>query len=311
MMQFFNQGSKMDLISAMRFFSLVSESASFSEASEKLGVAPSSVSRKLVALEAELGTKLLDRNTRNMRLTEAGARFLQRSKPLLNELDEIQNELLGQRDTPFGTLRLSVPVVLAEHYIAPLLQKFHAAYPDIKIDLIGDNKIIDLLQSDIDVSIRVGQLKDSQFISRYIGPINYCLCASKAYLERHGEPKSIRDLSQHNCLSFKHPVYPSLWAVKDSQGQYEEFYPKGSLVSNSEETLLQAVRKDLGMSLIIDWHAQEYIDKGELQTLMSDHQFAWSFMPEAEINLVYAQREYLPEKIRCFLDFMLQEKRGH
>ena len=294
----------------MRFFVLINESNSFSEASEKLNVAPSSVSRKLTALEEELSAKLIQRNTRNMRLTEAGERFLKRSQLLLDDLDEISNELKGLRDSPKGKLKVTLPVILAERYIAPLLNQFHQAYPDIEVELIGDDKIVDLMRSDFDVSIRVGKLKDSQLISRRLSSIRYSLCASPVYLEKYGSPTTITDLQQHNCLSFKHPIYPNLWNIKTPDGVVNDIPISGSLLCNSEATLLQAVRSGLGISILIDWHIEEYIQKGELVELMGDHEFSLSFIRDAGIFIVYPQREFLPEKVRCFVEFLLKNKRG-
>lgn len=300
----------MDIISAMRFFVLINESSSFSEASEKLNVAPSSVSRKLTTLEEELGTKLIQRNTRNMRLTEAGERFLKRSQVLLDDLDQITSDLRGLRDSPKGKLKLTLPVILAEHYIAPILQQFHQAYPDIEVELIGDDKIIDLMRSDFDLSIRVGTLKDSQLISRRLGPLKYRLCASPAYLQKHGTPTTIAELQDHNCLSFKHPIYPKLWSIQAPRDSLKDVAISGSLCCNSEATLLQSVRSGLGLSLLIDWHTEEYIRSGELVELMSDHVFTLSFMRDAEVFIVYPQREYLPEKVRSFVEFLIKNKRN-
>ncbi len=298
----------MDLLKGMLFFKEVVESGSLVTASQRLDVAPSSVSRKLNQLEKHLEVKLLHRTTRNIKLTQPGNLFYQRSKEFIHKASCLDEELRNIDAIAVGTLKLNVPLDIAATYIAPLLNKFHKLYPGINIELIGDDRNTDIINTDVDLTIRAGKLKSSGLICRRLHKFTTWLCASPDYIENYGAPVKTEDLTAHNCLCFSHENYPTTWTIKSPLNHTEKINAQGSLKTNTGNTLLHATLSGLGVGMLADWYTEPYINTGQLVRVMSDYEISPSFMTDANIYLVYLDRDFLPEKIRCFIDFLVSEK---
>ena len=197
-----NNGGNMNRLDAMQLFRRVVEAGSFSAVAREVGVSQPTVSKQIAALESHLRTKLINRSTRQLQPTEAGADYYQRCCQILDELDEAEAVVRQQQTVPSGTLRIHTPVTIGRTEILPRLWKFLERYPELEFDIQMDDSYVDMLKEGIDVAIRVGPLKDSTLVARKICDIQRFAVASPEYLRLHGEPETPEGLQQHECLVY-------------------------------------------------------------------------------------------------------------
>lgn len=195
---------------------------SYAAVSHSRDLDPSMISRSISALEEELGTKLFFRTTRKLSPTDAGMQFFSAVEPLLEELERAKNLLIDKHDKPSGTIRVTVPVSFGLLFLVPLIAKFQGKYPDVFIDLMITDSVLNLVDERIDVAIRFGHLEDSSFVGIKLAPLNYVVCASPSYLRKYGHPKLPKDLLEHNCLSFLIPGFAGGWYFKNKKSGLEE-----------------------------------------------------------------------------------------
>lgn len=286
----------MDLLAAMRGFVEVVESGGFSAAARRLGVAPSSVSRQVDLLEAHLGARLLVRSTRRVRLTEAGERYHAHAVRILTEVEEAAAQVSELTMAPQGSLRLDVVSPFARRYIAPVLAEFHRRHPRLKVELTLSDRLVDLVEQEVDLAIRVGVLDDSRLIARRLAPSRLLVCGSPDYLRRRGIPRP-QALWEHDCLSFRQERGPATWTLGDTVVPVT-----GPLQSNDVESLLIAARTGLGLVNLPDWLVLEELRAGRLQVA-----FVGDRSERAGLYALYPERSYLPAKVRLFLDFLIEK----
>jgi DNA-binding transcriptional LysR family regulator len=275
----------------------VVESGGFSAAARRLGVAPSSVSRQVDLLEAHLGARLLVRSTRRVRLTEAGERYQGHASRILTEVEEAAAQVSELTSIPQGSLRLDVVSPFGRRYIAPVLAEFHRRYPKLKVELTLSDRIVDLVEQEVDLAIRVGVLDDSRLVARRLAPSRLLVCGSPDYLRRRGIPRTLQDLGEHDCLSFRQEHGPATWTLGDTAVPIS-----GPLQSNDVESLLIAARTGLGLVNLPDWLVMEELRTGGLQVA-----FANDDGGRAGLYALYPERSYLPAKVRLFLDFIIEQ----
>lgn len=287
----------------MELFTAVVRSGSLSAAGRMVGLSPASVSRCINALEDKLGARLLNRTSRRLSLSEAGALFHQRAEHILGEVRDLSAEVAQEHCAPRGTLRVHSRVLVGEQNIAPALPGFMALYPDIRVDLTLSNEVVDLIEQNIDVDIRIGRLTDSSLIARRLFTSERLLCAAPSYLASRPPVTCPEDLLAHNCLTYRINLGDIVWRFLDREGELTEIAVTGSLLTNSGPTLKIATVGGLGISLMPDWSIRRELESGALVRLLPEYRVSFTSFENA-IYAVYPPTRHLPVKARVFINYL-------
>ena len=285
----------------MRILVRVVKVGSFSAAARQLGVAPSSVSRRINELEEDLGARLFARTTRKLSLTEAGQLYYERATGIINDVDEAKLAL-SQLGAPSGILRVTVPSGIGRELVASAVPAFLYKYPAIKIVLSMTDQMLDIVDAGIDVAIRVGRQQDSSFKARKIGESLRLVCASPEYLKKAGIPKTPADLEQHNCVTWRdHPGH-NIWTFRGPDG-VSKARASGSFFAKSADALVAATVAGLGLSLLPDWNMAIELRQQQLCPVLTDYEASPAASP---VYAVHAHQRQVPPKIRVFIDFLIE-----
>jgi DNA-binding transcriptional LysR family regulator len=272
-------------------FAEVLEIGSFSGAAQSLGIAKSSVSKRVSALERELGVRLIQRSTRKLRVTEEGEALFQRCARIRQELDEAEREVAGFREAPRGTIRLGAPPLFASTRLAGLLPEFLSRYPDLRIELRASEKQSDLIAGGYDASLRTGELADSSLVA---------LCAAPRYLETHGRPQHPSDVERHNYLAWQSPDRLPISQLMFRKGARSY---RAKTVSNFSSTDAMSIREATvnggGITLLPDFAIHGEVESGLLEVLLGDYD-----VHEIPLSIVYPQREQRPLKVRVLAEYL-------
>ncbi len=287
----------------LKVFIEVVYQGSFAGAARQLDLTPSAVTRAVAALEAALGARLLQRTTRKVALTEAGAAYLDRVRPLLEELDRAGDELHANTGQVRGVVRVTASVAYGQTVLVPLLRALHAAHPALEVDLLLSDAVVDLVSQHIDVALRLGPAVDSSLIGLRLRPVRYRVCASPAYLRKHGRPRTPADLARCDCLRFALPGYRTQWTFRDREGHTEVVAVRGWLVMSTALALHRATLDGLGPALLGDWLVDGDIAAGHLIDLLPEHEVTATNFDSA-VWLLYASRDHTPQRVRAFVDFV-------
>lgn len=290
----------MDNLAAMQVFVRVVEASGLSAAGRTLGLAPSSVSRRLNELEALLGVRLLQRTTRKLSLTEAGETYYERAREITVAVEEATLAVIERRGVASGMLRVTVPASLARRHMAPAAAAFREQYPAVKVAMTVTDRMVDLVGEGIDLAIRAGQLEDSSLLARKIGEARRVLCASPAYLKRAGTPTAPQALADHDCLSFRRHPGTALWRFRKSKHRVDARV-SGPFSADDGETLVAAALAGLGLVLMPEWLVGPELAKGELIELLADHT---PDPPSTPLYTVFPPGPYSPVKVRAFIEFL-------
>jgi len=286
----------MDRIDAMRAFVAVVTEGSFSNAASALQFSPQLVSKYVSKLEEQLDVRLLHRTTRKVSLTEAGTHYYQHAQQILLSIDEMDSQLGGLQQNPKGTLRISAPVSFALKHMAKLVAEFQLHYPLVNVDLQLNDRKVDIVDEGFDIAIRIGQLKTSSLIAKYIAPIRVILCASPGYLKRYGTPIKPEDLKTHRYLHYSYMEIDG----KDEVFRWLRTKNTGSaLRSNNGDVLVEAAIAGAGIVLQPTFITSKALQSGELIQVLPDFE-----LDPIGLYAVYANRKLLPNKVRFFIDFM-------
>jgi DNA-binding transcriptional LysR family regulator len=292
-------------ISVLQIFIEVIRQGSFAAVARERNIDPSSVSRAIANLEQELGVKLLQRTTRQISPTEAGTTYFNRIEPLVEELQQAVEIVSDISGSPKGTLRVTASVSFGIQCIVPLLPEFETKYPELTIELLLTDSVVDLLAERVDIAIRLGLLTDSTLIAQRLIKTNYAVCASSEYLKRKGEPNQPRELNQHNCLLFPLAGFRDRWLFKNQAGSIETIPVKGNTIISSAIALKQCALSGMGLALLPHWLINPELQSGKLVEVLTKYQVtATDFNTSAW--LVYPSRNYVPLKVRLFSDFLKQ-----
>lgn len=290
----------MDL-SVLQIFVEVMRHGSFAAVARERNIDPSSVSRTIAGLESELSIRLFQRTTRKLSPTEAGITYFQRVEPLIEEIQqaaEIAKDISGN---PKGTIRVTASVSFGLKCIVPLLPKLEKNYPELTVDLLLTDSVVDLLTERIDIAIRLGQLTDSTLIAQRLMQTHYYVCASPDYLERFGTPKIPKDIEQHNCLLFPLSGFNTRWIFKYKKENIQEILIQGNTIISNAIALQQCAINGMGLALLADWLIDDNIGNGELVKLFPDYQVTATDFNTAAW-LIYPGRAYIPLKVRVFVE---------
>lgn len=286
----------------LSLFIEVVQQGSFAAAARDRDLDPSSVSRAIAALEGELNVRLFQRNTRVMTLTEAGEHFFNRLEPLVDDISRIREELVSLRADPVGTLRLSASVAFGQIVIVPLLSRFQALFPKLKLELILTDTNLDLVADRIDLAIRLAPSYRADVIGSKLFATRYRVVASPAYLDREGAPDHPSQLSSRACLLFALPDFRSRWIFRDGDATFE-VPVQGNIVASSALALRQAALDGVGPALLADWLIEGELTRGELIDLFPTSEVtATSF--DTAAWLLYPSRTFMPLKVRATIDFL-------
>jgi DNA-binding transcriptional LysR family regulator len=288
-------------ISVLEIFVEVMRQGSFAAVARERNIDPSSVSRTIAGLESEIGVRLFQRTTRQLAPTEAGITYFQRVEPLV---EEMQQAIIAAKDIsgqPKGTLRVTASVSFGLKCIVPLLPKFEAMYPELTVELLLTDAVVDLFAERIDVAVRLGQLADSTLIAQQLMRTRYLVCASPNYLQQWGQPKTPSDVEQHNCLLFPLAGFRTRWIFKDKDADIKEISVRGRTIISNALALQQCARAGMGLALLPHWLIHEDVRDGKLLNLFPDYEVTATDFNTAAW-LVYPSRAYIPLKVRIFTD---------
>ncbi len=290
----------MEHFGAIPVFIAVIESGGFSAAAEKLGISKSAVSKRINKLEMQLGVRLLHRTTRKLSLTEAGERYFEHAAQALlaaNQAEDAVTELQGE---PQGTLKISTPMSFGRLHIAPLIPKLLKRYPKLQVNVVMDDRKVDLIAEGYDIAIRSGYLSDSTLIARKLAPLHQVLCASPDYVKRHKHPSTPAELNEHNCLLFSYSSDTNEWTL-NQKGYSETVRVSGNYRVNNSEALLEALKEGVGIGRLPTFVAGPDLKAGRLIKILDTYH-----IPSQNFYAVFPEREYLPAKVRAFIDFAIE-----
>lgn len=287
-------------------FIAVASEGSFTRAAERLGVGRPAVSRNVQKLEAQLSTRLFQRTTRTTELTREGQRFFENCHQGVAQIVEAMNDMLELRRGPLrGLIRISSAVGFGRKIVAPLLETFAQAYPDIAVDLLLDDRPIDLVSERIDVSFRNGRIEGSSIIARQLIPMRMALCAAPSYVARHGLPQSVEDLGRHACVNFRFASGRIFEWEFNVDGRVQKYLPTSRLTFNDADLVLRAVLNGSGIAQMAGYQIRDHIASNELVVALARH------APDDRGHYIcYLSRQHLPARIRIFVDFMTERIRA-
>ncbi|MGE6245678.1 LysR substrate-binding domain-containing protein [Psychrobacter proteolyticus] len=282
------------------FVSIVDE-GTISQAAEHLGVTVSAVSRALSRLEKKLNTSLFRRTTRRLELTQEGEKYLERVRSILSDIEDAGDMMVKNKEVPSGKLRIDAATPFMLHVIAPLIDKYSNAYPQIDIELVSNESLVDLLEARTDVAVRIGELKDSSLSATPLGLSQIRILASPVYLKKHGTPKSVEDLVHHQLLGFNSLEKLNDWPIYDAANNLLHIHTH--IKADSGETLRQLALCGTGIVCLSDFMTYQDIQKGDLIQLFVSS----TIKIQQPINLVYYKNRKLSERVSSFIKFLKAE----
>lgn len=293
----------MDRLTAMRMFVRVVETGSFSAVAREMSSTQPTISKNIAELESWLGAKLLNRSTRSLRLTETGTDYYERCVAILEDVEEAE-QMVGQLQTqPRGTVRISAVVAFGRLHIVPRLEKLLTAYPDIRVDIRLNDRVVDLVEEGIDIAFRMGELADSSLIARKLCTSPMVTVAAPSYLEANGIPAHPRELRDHNYLVYTDAGGKSEPEFIDDHKPYV-VRVEGNMSTNNTEALRMALIAGLGISRAPRWLVGDAIETGELVPVLEEYQAA-----PLGLYAVYSPGRHLPSRVRSVIDFFGEEFR--
>ena len=289
-----------DSIQEMAVFARVVGAGSLSAAARELGLSPALVSRRLAALETRLGVRLINRTTRSLHLTDDGATYYEACARVLADIEEADATVSAGRVEPRGTLRVALPASFGHQHIAPLIPRFAERFPQIHLALSLSDRTVNLIEEGFDLAVRIAHLEDSSLTARKLAPNRRVVCASPAYLERHGTPKTPDELTQHNCLTTNE--FAMNWDYKGPGGRSGSVRVTGRYACDNWEVLREWALAGLGIALKSTWDVHHLLAEGSLVEVCP----GYTFHSDVAIYAVYPSRRFLPAKTRVFIEFLAE-----
>ena len=289
----------MDRLTAIKVFVNVVETGSFSAASDKLDLSRAAASKYVSQLESHLGGRLLNRTTRRISLTESGRLYFERCREILNNLEEADGAVTGLALEPRGILRISVPTNFASLHLVPLVARFTRDFPEVSVEMICSDRLVDLVDEGYDLGIRITNNVDPNLVARRLARCRHVIVASPDYLANKPAPRTPEDLKQHDCLLYAHTaggVWPFTKDGVDCSVKVDHVFK-----SNNPDVLVEAAASGMGVTMMPTFMASGAIRSGALQPVLEDYDTL-----EVQIYAVYASRRFLPAKIRVFIDYLVE-----
>jgi LysR family transcriptional activator of dmlA len=283
---------------AMAAFARVVEAGSFTAAARDLGLSTPVVSKRIGELEHELGTRLLYRTTRKLSLTEAGAAFYQHCARLVEEAKLAEEAVARLNEAPRGLLRITAPVTFGSYQVAPAIPAFLARYPEVNIEMVLNDRVVDLAEEGFDLAIRLTATPQPNLVARRLITTNRVICAAPDYWARHGKPRTPVELSRHNCILYASVPLQNEWVFNGPSGE-ERVQVRGNFWVNGPEALREVAVGGLGVIRLPSLTLNREIAAGRLETALDDY-----VSPDTDIYAMYLPNRYLSKKTRVFIDFL-------
>ncbi len=289
----------MDRLLAMEMLVRVVETGSFSKAAREFNTTQPTVTKQVAATEARLKVRLLNRNTRGVSLTEAGALYYDKCKSIVRDAQEAESIVQLQQNQAQGLLRIGTSVAFGRRVMVPLALDYMRRQPNVQLDLSFEDRYVDLIAQGIDVAIRMGRLADSSLGARFLGTNPWVMVASPAYLKKHGVPKRAQDLSGHTALIYSSVVGDDVWRMNSPNGEAVTVPVSGRFRSNNVSAVLAAARDGMGIAMMPRYVASESVLLGKVREVLADHA-----LPEQEIHAVFPSPKLVPRKVSGFIAFL-------
>jgi DNA-binding transcriptional LysR family regulator len=290
----------MDKLASLRAFTKVVERGSFSTAGRELRLSRSAISKYVRELEEELGVQLLNRTTRSASPTENGQAYYERCAAILAELEEADLAASRLQEEPRGLLRINAPMSFGTLHLSRAIADFMEKYPELKIQLVLSDELVDPVQEGFDITLRIAELGSSSLVARKIVPADRVFCASPSYLERRGTPQYPRDLRDHDCLAYGHLATGNQWKLTGADGDHW-IQIQGTLCTNNSEILKDAALQGRGIALLPTFIAGADLQQGSLVGILSAYK-----APALSLYAIYPQTRHLSVKVRLFIDFLIE-----
>lgn len=286
----------MDRFQEMRVLLAVTEAQSFAAGAKLLGISAPSVTRAIAALEARLGTLLLARSTRSLRLTEAGRRYVEDCRRILLELEEAEELAAGGSVRPRGRLTVTAPVMFGELFLIPAITDYLDAHPDVEINALLVDRLVNMLEEGVDVAVRIGSLPEGEHFVQPLGQIRPVLCAAPAYLERVGRPRHPHEVRDAPVVMSSASGLLSHWQFVGADGPFG-FTPKPRLTVSSNQAAISAARQGWGYTRVLSYQVAEAVARGELEIVLAE------FEPAAlPVHIIHQGGRQVSAKVRTFVD---------
>ncbi|SOE83045.1 transcriptional regulator, LysR family [Caballeronia arationis] len=291
----------MDHLQSMKVFVRVADLGSFARAANSMDISNAVATRHIADLEGRLGTRLLNRTTRSLSLTESGQVYLERARQILDELDDVEQMVVARNHEPVGSLRIVAPVVFGLHNLAPVLQTYAQRYPKVVPDVTLVDRQVDLVEEGFDVGIVIArQVRSASVVTRRLTTGCMTVCATPDYLATHGTPTRPEELLAHPCLSLPSEYWGDERVFTGPEGEVR-VRPSNVIVANNTEMLRQFALLGMGIAILPSYLIGNDTTSGRFVRLLSDYR-----LPQVEINVAYPSRRHLPAKVRTFIDHLVE-----
>lgn len=288
----------------MTAFVAVAEEAGFARAARRLGMSPPAVTRAVTALEDRLGVRLLTRTTRLVRLTDAGARYLEDARRILHDADEADEAAAGINATPRGHLAVTAPVLFGKMYVMPVITAYQTRFKETTLSALFVDRVVNLIDEGLDVGIRIGRLPDSSLQAIRVGEVRRIVCAAPAYLKQHGKPKSPADLARHAVIAATSMSGGTEWAfVKGRETMKVRLSPR--ILVNTNDGAIEAAKSGFGLTRLLSYQVASELEAGTLKTVLAD--FADAPLP---VHVIHREGRHGSAKVRSFVDLAVEQLRA-
>lgn len=286
-------------LEGLAIFAKVAELRSFAGVADELGLSKPTISKAVSRLEARLGTRLFNRTSRRLALTDAGRSLLERAVRMVSEAEAAENEARAQSAVPRGLIRLAVPMSFGIREVAPALPDFFAQYPEVSVDLHLSDDVVDLIGDGFDAALRIAALQDSSLLARRLCAVPRVLVAAPSYLKSRGMPNHPRDLQSHVCLGYAYLPVPDVWRFQNKKGEEVSVRPSGPLRANNADALMPALLAGYGLAVQPEFLVRDELAKKTLVAVMAD----WS-LPEIALHLVLPPGGPRPARVEALTEFL-------
>src|SRR5258707_796520 len=290
----------MDRIDAMEAFVAVADLQGFAPAARKLGLSPSGVTRLIAALEDRLGARLLQRTTRQVALTDVGARYLERVRRILSDVEEAEGSIQDERTRPSGRLVVSAPIGFGRLHVSPVMSAYLARYPEVSGELRLSDRMINLVEDGVDLAVRIGHLADSSLVARQVGEMRRIIVASPAYLKQSGEPDTPQAVASHQTIQFDATAASPDWRFVD-HGREIRVAATPRFTTNSADAAIQYAEQGGGLTRVLAYQAAEAIKAGRLKVVLAKFE-----QPPLPIHIVYPTSRLLSAQVRTVVDLVVE-----
>lgn len=299
----FREEEELDRLHLINVFIAVVDTQGFAGASRKLNLSPPAVTRAINELEAHLGVRLLTRTTRIVKVTEAGARYAEDCRAVLAQLNDADESAAGHHGTPRGRLTLTAPVGFGAMYVTPVVTEYLGRYPEVTVSCWFMDRVVNMLDEGVDVGVRIGELPDSSMQAIRVGRIRLLICATPAYLEEHGEPKSPDELQSHAVIAASGATSTSEWRISnDGAPGVVKLHPR--LITTTADTAIAAALTGFGLTNVLAYKVADHLREGRLRSVLSDFE-----PPALPVHVLHREGRHASQKARKFIDLAVERLR--